>query len=209
LAPYLAGQTIAVEQRRGDGGIPAIGRDHGLVGPAAEPDRRARGAKPHDRLIAVEVFADAVAQRAGIVVEQFIEHGDIVGHQRLFVTRELRGHLGQHIGEIDFHHDSPLGAGAAATPICSSACATRSAMSSRHGAAMICTPIGIGCSGTGTATTGSPMNEIGWVWMPIFGRTSISTPSSMNVICPIFGATDGVAGAMITSTDLNSSSTFA
>jgi hypothetical protein len=31
------------------------------------------------------------------------------------------------------------------------------------GAAMICTPIGIGTSGTGTATTGRPMNEIGWV----------------------------------------------
>jgi len=27
---------------------------------------------------------------------------------------------------------------------------------------MICTPIGIGSSGTGTATTGSPMKEIGW-----------------------------------------------
>jgi len=28
---------------------------------------------------------------------------------------------------------------------------------------MICTPIGIGSSGTGTATTGKPMKEIGWV----------------------------------------------
>jgi hypothetical protein len=36
-------------------------------------------------------------------------------------------------------------------------------MSSRQGAAMICTPMGKGVSGTGTATTGSPMNEIGWV----------------------------------------------
>ena len=72
---------------------------------------------------------------------------------------------------------------------------------------MICTPIGIGSSGTGTAATGRPMNEIGWVWMPMLGRTSISTPSSSNVICPIFGATHGVDGAMMTSTDLNSSST--
>ena len=39
----------------------------------------------------------------------------------------------------------------------------RSATSSRHGAAMICTPIGSGASGTGTATTGRPMKEIGWV----------------------------------------------
>ena len=74
---------------------------------------------------------------------------------------------------------------------------------------MICTPIGIGSSGTGTATTGNPMKEIGWVWMPILERTGISTPSSMKVIWPSFGATQGVAGAMMTSTDLNSSSTFA
>ena len=74
---------------------------------------------------------------------------------------------------------------------------------------MICTPIGIGSSGTGTATTGSPMKEIGWVWMPILARTGSSTPSSTKVACPSFGATQGVAGAMITSTDLNSSSTRA
>ena len=74
---------------------------------------------------------------------------------------------------------------------------------------MICTPIGIGSSGTGTATTGRPMNEIGWVWMPILARTGSSTPSSTKVTCPSFGAMQGVAGAMITSTDLNSSSTCA
>src|SRR5258705_1341193 len=209
LASHLAGQAIAVEQRRGDGSITAIGRDHGLVGPAAQSDRRARGAKPHDRLIAVEIFADAVTQRAGIIAKQFIEHGDVVGHQRLFVARELRGHLGQHVRKIDLHRYSPLGIGAAATPMCSSTCAMRRAMSSRQGAAMIWTPIGIGASGTGTATTGKPMNEIGWVWMPILARTGSSTPSSTKVACPRFGAMQGVAGAMITSTDLNSSSTFA
>ena len=76
----------------------------------------------------------------------------------------------------------------------------RSAMSSRQGAAMICTPIGSGFSGTGTATTGRPMNEIGWVKMPILGRSGSSTPSSRNVFCPSVGATHGVAGAMMTST---------
>ncbi len=81
-------------------------------------------------------------------------------------------------------------------------------MSSRQGAAMICTPIGIGSSGTGTATTGRPMNEIGWVWMPILARTGSSTPSSMKLSWPSFGAVQGVAGARITSTDWNSSSTL-
>ena len=40
----------------------------------------------------------------------------------------------------------------------------RSATSSRQGAVMICTPIGNASpSITGTATTGKPMKEIGWV----------------------------------------------
>ena len=34
---------------------------------------------------------------------------------------------------------------------------------SRHGAQMICTPIGKGDSGTGATTTGRPMKEIGCV----------------------------------------------
>ena len=50
----------------------------------------------------------------------------------------------------------------------------RSATSSRQGAAMICTPIGSGCSGTGTATTGRPMKEIGCVKMPMLGRSGTS-----------------------------------
>jgi hypothetical protein len=53
------------------------------------------------------------------------------------------------------------------------------------------------------------MNEIGWVWIPILARTGSSTPSSTKFTCPNFGAVQGVAGAMITSTDLNSSSTLA
>jgi hypothetical protein len=55
------------------------------------------------------------------------------------------------------------GRGAATAPTASRAWATRKAMSSRHGAATIWTPIGSGDSGTGTTTTGSPMKEIGWV----------------------------------------------
>ena len=59
----------------------------------------------------------------------------------------------------------PRATGALAAPAFSSRRARRSAMSSRHGAAMICTPIGSSYSPihTGTATTGSPMNEIGCV----------------------------------------------
>src|SRR5216684_3811136 len=209
LPSHSARSGVAIKQRRGYRGVAAIACDHRLRGLAHQPRRRARRPKRGDGVIAIEILADPVAQRAGIVAEQFIKHGDIVRHQRLLIARELLGHLREHLGQIDVHFYSPLGGAAETAPARSSAKATRKAMSSRQGAAMICTPIGIGSSVTGTATTGSPMKEIGWVWMPILARTGSSTPSSTNVACPSFGAVQGVAGAMITSTDLNNSSTWA
>src|SRR6266550_9364182 len=209
LPSHSTRSGVAIEQCRGDRGVAAIGRDHRLRGPAHQPRRRTRRAKGRDRAVAIEVFADPVAQRAGIGAEQLVEHRDVVRHQRLLVTRELFGHFGEHLGKIDFHLYNPLGRGAETTPARSRARATRSAISSRQGAAMICTPIGIGSSGTGTATTGNPIKEIGWVWMPMLARTGNSTPSSTKVACPSFGAVQGVAGATITSTDLNRSSTRA
>ena len=83
----------------------------------------------------------------------------------------------------------------------------RRAMSSRQGAATICTPIGSGSSGTGTATTGRPMNEMGWVKMPILGRRGTSWPSSSIVCWPMRGAGNGVAGARMASTLWNSRNT--
>ena len=53
--------------------------------------------------MAVQIFADAVAQGAGIVAEQLTEHGDVVRYQRLLVARKLRGHFAEHLGEIDLH----------------------------------------------------------------------------------------------------------
>src|SRR5262245_34430980 len=54
--------------------------------------------------------------------------------------------------------------GALATPVCSKWRATRIATSSRQGAAIICTARGNPASNqTGAATTGKPMNEMGWV----------------------------------------------
>src|SRR3954454_8695580 len=209
LPPHPARRSVAIKKRRGDRRVAAIGRDHRFCSSAHQADGRAGRAERHDRVVAVEVFADAVAQRAVVRAEQFIEHGNVVRHQRHFIPLKLRAHFGEHFGNIYLHCYNPRGAGAETTPARSSAYATRSAVSSRQGAAMIWTPIGIGSSGTGTATTGNPMNEIGWVWMPMLARTGSSTPSSTNVVWPSLGATHGVAGAMITSTDLNSSSTCA
>ena len=116
LPADLAGKLLAIEQRRGHRGIAAIGGDHRLRGLAPQPDRRTRGTKRHDLVIAIEIFADAVAQRALVGAKQLIEHGDVVGHQRRLIALELRGHFGEHVGQIDFHSQNPFGRGAAATP---------------------------------------------------------------------------------------------
>ena len=80
------------------------------------------------------------------------------GGWRAFLAREqIPAWIRSHAGTLS------EGLGATTAPMCSSAWATRRAISSRQGAAMICTPIGSGCKGTGTATTGKPMNEIGCV----------------------------------------------
>ena len=167
LAADLAGRGVAVEQRRGHREVAAVGRDHGARQRARQADRRARGAEGLDFRVAVEILAAAVADGARIVAKDRVERGDVVGHQRLLVALERRLDFGDDLRPVDLHSFLPdrqfFGLGAAATPACSSACAMRSATSSRHGAAMICTPIGSGSSGTGTATTGRPMNEIGWV----------------------------------------------
>src|SRR5262249_22670292 len=94
-----------------------------------------------------------------------VERCHVVRHQRLLVTGELPCYLGDDLRSVDFHPVPPRAMGffADATPHCSSVQATRSAISSRQGAAMTCTPIGIGTSATGTATTGRPMKEIGCV----------------------------------------------
>ena len=133
---------------------------------AREADRRARRAERRDLRVAVEVLGAAVADGARIVAKHGVERRHVVRHQRALVALEGGADLGDDLRQIDLHRFSPRAAGRgalAATPLCSSAWAMRSATSSRHGAAMICTPIGIGVSGTGTATTGRPMNEIGWV----------------------------------------------
>src|SRR5262249_41087444 len=114
--------------------------------------------------VAVEILRAAIADGARVVVEDRAEIGDVVSNQRLLVAYKRRLHLGDDVGQVDLHQAVPIsncGRGAAATPMFSSAWATRSATSSRQGAAMIWMPIGSGSRGIGTAATGRPMNEIG------------------------------------------------
>src|SRR5262249_21884836 len=140
---------------------------------ARQADRRARAAKGSDGGMAVQDLGAAITNGARIVAEDRVQGRDVVADECFFVAFEGGGHLGDDVGQVDFgvpgHFFFPgfasltTGVPAATAPPCSSACAMRSAISSRQGAAMIWMPIGKGLSGTGTATTGRPMKEIGWV----------------------------------------------
>ncbi len=73
---------------------------------------------------------------------------------------------------------------------------------------MICMPTGMPSNfPTGAQMTGKPMQLIGCVSSPAFGRAGISLPRIVNVSWPIFCAGRGVAGARITSTSSNNFST--
>ena len=88
--------------------------------------------------------------------------------------------------------------------------ATRNAAASLYGRAITWTPIGIApVLRVGTATTGRPMKEIGWVNRPRLARTGSSTPPMVIVTWPSLGALHGVAGASTMSTSSNSFSTSA
>ena len=169
LAADLAGVGGAVKQRRGDSEVAAVGGDDGPRDRPRQADRRTGAAERCDLVVAVEVLTAAIANGAGIVVEHCIERGNVVVAERLLVALECSGDLGDDVGQVDLHGVAhflfalTVGVPAATTPASSSACAMRNGMSSRQGAAMICTPIGSGSSGTGTATTGRPTKEIGWV----------------------------------------------
>ena len=69
LPPHPPRRTLAIEQCGRHRGIAAEGGDDRLVGPPVQPDRRARGAERRDRIVAVEILADAIAQRAPVVAE--------------------------------------------------------------------------------------------------------------------------------------------
>src|SRR6478752_8314014 len=109
LAADLTRHRVAIEQGGGDRGVAAIAGDHGFRGAAVEADRRAPGAESGDCLIAVEVLADAIAQRAGIVAKELAEHCDVVGDQGLLVALERGFDFCDHVGEIDLHLKILLG----------------------------------------------------------------------------------------------------
>ena len=133
---------------------------------AVEVDRGPRLAEGGDRVPALEVLGHAVADRVRALPEQLGQHRDVVADQRPLVALERGLDLGHHLGQVDLRHRRPSRAGLGradhAGPL------ERGGDAEQHvlapGAAISCTPIGRPPgSGTGTARTGRPMNEIGWV----------------------------------------------
>ena len=103
LAADASGRAVPEEQGVGGREVAAIGGDHGSLDPAHQVDRRAGAAKGADRVHAVQVLGDAVADGAPIVAEQRLEHGDVVRDERRFVGGERRLDFRDHLGNVDLH----------------------------------------------------------------------------------------------------------
>src|SRR5271165_4429158 len=141
--------------------------------------------------VGADEVGDAAERRANVDAPLDKAGPDAVSDDRLHAVPRRPSRLG--LLRHRSAHDTNEATRARTTPSRSNVRATRSARSSRHGGAMSCTPIGnfLPSVHTGAATTGKPMNEIGWVKIPIFGRTSISFPSRTKVFWPRFGARHG------------------
>src|SRR4051812_10410827 len=88
LAADLAGCAGAVEQRRGDGKIAAVGGDGGPGDGARQADGRAGAAEGADLVVTVEILGPAVADSPDIVAKESIERRDVVGAERPLVALE-------------------------------------------------------------------------------------------------------------------------
>src|SRR6266851_6014482 len=130
--------TYALELNIRGREIPPEGGNCSVSHHALEIGWRTSRAKRLDRIVAVQIFGGAIAQRMRAFPEQFVEHGDIVGNQRSFVSSDARRDFGHYLGEIDLHQAIRH----CATPASSSALAAARQTSSRHGALINCTPIG-------------------------------------------------------------------
>ena len=113
--------------------------------------------------------------------------------QRVFVACEHGGQIRPATsGRFDVHRSEPPCARPARCtgPGLRASAATRSTRSSRHGAAISCTPIGsCGACGfmphSGTVTTGRPMHEIGCVSSPMLARAGRRWPLISSHSVPI------------------------
>ena len=126
LPPGLA-RAMAAELAVGGAEVVAVGDDPDLQEIAVDDEAGiAAGAEGGDLVVAVELLADAEAQRVRVLPEELVERDHVIAVERFLVALEGRGDLGQDRGIVDFH-DYPQAAGALATPSFSRWRATRSA----------------------------------------------------------------------------------
>src|SRR5436190_17650448 len=124
------GLAVAAELAVGGAEIVAVGDDPELEQIAVHHEAGiAAGPEGGDLVVAVELLADAVAQRVRAVPEQLVEGRDVVGVERLLIAIEGRRHLGDDRRDVDFH-GSPQAGVETQTPCFSRWAATRSAAAS-------------------------------------------------------------------------------
>src|SRR5690242_15379982 len=116
------------------------GRDHGARDAPRQSNRQTRGAESGYLLAAVQVFSDAIADRVLSAPEQFLQRGNIIGHQRSLIARKCCFDFGTHVRQIDFHgatpgvvsHERRLGSGSYAMLRATSSGSDRQALRLRH-----------------------------------------------------------------------------
>src|SRR5258708_34433917 len=89
---------------RGEGGFVAEAVAPGLRRRRPTPARWGGGGERPVLDIPERSLAAAVADGAWIFAEYGVEDGDVVRHQRLFITLEFGGHLGDDLRQVDLHH---------------------------------------------------------------------------------------------------------
>ncbi|KAG1390054.1 hypothetical protein G6F59_015327 [Rhizopus arrhizus] len=99
--------TVALEFQVGGGEVGAVGGDGRAPHAAGEALRRAPGAECADRVVAVQVFACAVAQGVRAIPEQGVQHVHLVVDEGGLVALERRCHFRHDVGQVDFHASSP------------------------------------------------------------------------------------------------------
>lgn len=95
------------------GEVAPVGRDGGVAEAAIESEGGTVAAKLSDRIVAIQIFGCAVADRVGTLPEELIQHGNIIAHKSGFVALECLGHFGNDIRKIDFHTGIPIQLGSA------------------------------------------------------------------------------------------------
>src|SRR5258708_37265642 len=103
LPAGLAG-AVAAELAVGGAEVTAVGDDPHFQEIAVDDEAWVTtSAEGGDLVVAVELLADAEAERVRVLPEKLVERHHVVGVERFLVALEDRRDLGQDLGSVDFH----------------------------------------------------------------------------------------------------------